>query len=105
VCHEGIDYRVCSRGGVEKGLGVAVFLRGTFRVRVIVDRARGVFVDLGVTGRTRSTNRMDHVLVDCAHGVIVDRGRGERRRFVCCVEGSERVLRGGYGRGCHCGAR
>jgi hypothetical protein len=56
VCREGIDYRVCSRGGVEKGLGVAVFLRGTFRVRVIVDRARGVFVDLGVTGRTRSTN-------------------------------------------------
>ena len=46
MCREGIDYRVCSRGGVEKGLGVAVFSRGTFRVRVIVDRARGVFVDL-----------------------------------------------------------
>jgi hypothetical protein len=92
---------------------------------VVVDRARVVVVDLGVTGRTRSTVsvglivvdrargivrsrrivRVDHVLVDRAHGVVVDRGRGERRRLVRSVKGSERVLQGGYGRGCHCGAR
>ena len=125
---EGIDYRVCIRGEVEKGLGVAVFSRGTFRVRVdhvVVNLARGVFVELEVTGRTRSTVsmglividrargnvrlrstiRVDHVLVDRVHGVVVDRGRGKRRRLVRSVEGSERVLQGGYGRGCHCGAR
>jgi hypothetical protein len=72
---------------------------------VIVDWTRVVVVNLGVTGRTRSTVSMDHVLVNRAHGVIVDRGRGERRRIVCRVEGSERVPRGGYGRGCHCGVK
>ena len=77
-------------------------MRGTFRVRVdhvIVDRARGVFVDLGVTGRTRSTVSMDHVLVNRAHGVIVDRGRGERRRLVCSVEGSDEFCEGGTAEG------
>jgi hypothetical protein len=77
-------------------------------VHVVVDRARGVVVDLGAAVRTRSTRstfRVGHVVVDRARGVVVDRARGEHMSLVCSVEERKRVLRRGYGRGCHCGPR
>ena len=117
VCSEGIDYRVGNHGEVEKGLGVAVFSRCTVRVRVdvtfrgrvvhiVVDRARG-----GVVDRGRSTVREGHVVVNRVRGVVrtrstvrVGRVNVDRARGVV-VEESERVLRRGYERGCHCGPR
>jgi hypothetical protein len=124
VCSEGIDDWVRKHVEVEKGLGGAVFLRSTGRVRVdvtfrvrvvhvVVDRAHGVVVDLGVAGRTRSTVRVGHVvvdrarvrarstvrvghgIVDRARGVVINRVRGDRRRRVRSVEESERVLQRG----------